>query len=1690
MSIPVKLAGNWGVGLSCLLACRALGQGYDWQPPPDKVTLLAVWAHPDDEGIFGGGSLPYYSTVLNMPTMLVSMTAGWGTVRDEEMRAAAWNYGLRYAPVFGRFADINSAAVANNPYTNSIDMTWDYWAGVGFRGDGSNVEAGKARAINFVAEQIRRYRPDVIITHDVNGETGHDNHKATAYAVMHAFFVAADPNATAANLVGLPPWQAQKLYVHLYPTNRLFHLLWEAPSPALTNLTPHQAANFGLTFHVSQGPLRWTCASVYPPAGIYNAWPSEWWGLYASMVGPDTVLSSNIAANGFVVPAGVAAEDFLENLPITELYFTAVPRSATVRAGASITLSAAAATTGSPPGYQWQFNGSGIDGATAASLVLSNVQPADAGSYTVVVTNTASSITSAVAVLTVLIPPTIIASPQTRTNLAGTAATFSATASGTGPLSYQWLLNGVRLRDNGNIVGANSGTLHILNVQPTNAGNFVLMVSSPAGIVSATVATLVVELPPPCLPAPPNLVGWWPGEGHAGDLAGTNDGALLGGATASTAGMAGLAFAFDGTNSFVQVPDAPELNPATLTLEGWVLFSALDSAASGDSTPGQQYIVFKQNSAGTNLEGFSLGKTRTDSGDVLSFTVSSAYGETVSLQSTTIVATGVWYYVAAARDSNSTSLYVNGQLEGQTNVDFPQDYGTNDLFFGSTGDPSWDHKFAGLLDEASLYGRALSSDEINAIYKAGASGKCREATFTTQPRSQTVLASSNVTFAVAAQGPSLSYQWLFNGTNVLDGATAASLVLSNVQPADAGRYTVVVTNKVSSVPSAVAVLTVLVPPVIIVSPETLTNLAGTAATFSATVNGTGPLSYQWLLNGVRLRDNGNIQGANASTLHILNVQPANGGNLVLAVSGPGGVATTTVATLVVKVPPTCVPVPPDLVGWWRGEGNGDDLAGTNNGALLGGATASAAGMTGLAFAFDGTNSFVQVPDSPELNPAELTLEGWVLFSALDSAGAGDSPPGQQYIVFKQNSAGTNLEGFSLGKTRTDSGDVFSFTVSSVDGETVSLQSTTIVATGVWYYVTAARDSNSTSLYVNGQLESQTNVTFPQDYGTNDLFFGSSGNPSWDHKFAGLLDEVSLYSRMLSADEINGIYGAEEAGKCREAVIATQPQSRTVVAGSSVTFAVAARGPALSYQWLFNGTNVLDGATAATLVLSDVRPADAGRYTVVVSNTASSITSVVAVLSVLIPPVIIASPQTRTNLVGTAATFSAAASGSGPLSYQWLLNGIGLRDNGNIRGATTGTLRIFNVQPANSGNLVLAVSSPGGVAASTVATLVVEPQPPCAPAPPDLAGWWRGEGNGDDLAGTNNGALLGNATTSTLGEVGQAFSFDGANDFVQIPDAPALNPTNLTIEAWVLFSSLDSDGSEAALPGQQYIVFKQNSSGTTSGGYQLGKARTADGDVFSFLVSSVTNEVCSLCSTTLVTTGLWYHVAGVRGSNFTRLYVNGQLESETNVVFPQDYGTNALFFGSSGDSAWDRKFAGLLDEVCLYSRALSADEIGAIYSAGSAGKCLEAAFTTQPESQTVLLGSNVTFTVNVSGPALNYQWYFNDTNVLDGATNSTLSLTNLSLSQSGNYSVIASNSTGAVFSQFAMLTVAPILGIVMPINLSGDVGSSWRIDYLNDLGPTNDWLALATVTLTNTSQVYLDASALSQPHRFYRLVPLP
>src|SRR6185436_11959497 len=149
----------------------------------------------------------------------------------------------------------------------------------------------------------------------------------------------------------------------------------------------------------------------------------------------------------------------------------------------------------------------------------------------------------------------------------------------------------------------------------------------------------------------------------------------------------------------------------------------------------------------------------------------------------------------------------------------------------------------------------------------------------------------------------------------------------------------------------------------------------------------------------------------------------------------------------------------------------------------------------------------------------------------------------------------NFEGFDLGKTRSGGSDYFRFVVASAAGQPAEVRSITAVVTNTWYHIAGIRGSNFLQLYVNGQLERQTNVSLPQDYGNLPLYFGSSGQAIWDHKFKGTLDEVSLYNRALGSNEIAGIFAAGASGKCKAVNIATHPQSQTVIAGNSALFTV-------------------------------------------------------------------------------------------------------------------------------------------------------------------------------------------------------------------------------------------------------------------------------------------------------------------------------------------------------------------------------------------------------------------------------------------------------------------------------------------------------------------------------------------------------
>jgi hypothetical protein len=158
----------------------------------------------------------------------------------------------------------------------------------------------------------------------------------------------------------------------------------------------------------------------------------------------------------------------------------------------------------------------------------------------------------------------------------------------------------------------------------------------------------------------------------------------------------------------------------------------------------------------------------------------------------------------------------------------------------------------------------------------------------------------------------------------------------------------------------------------------------------------------------------------------------------------------------------------------------------------------------------------------------------------------------------------------------------------------------------------------------------------------------------------------------------------------------------VAEGGTAQFTATAEGsPDPSYQWYFNATNVLAGETGSSLTLTNVQPAQAGSYSVVVSNSAGTTTSRNASLTIVGSPLITLQPQGITNFQGQSVVLTVSATGTSPLSYQWMAN-----CSRPISGATTPSLRLKSVGPSDSGTYCVVVSNAFGTVVSQPAVLRV------------------------------------------------------------------------------------------------------------------------------------------------------------------------------------------------------------------------------------------------------------------------------------------------------------------------------------------------------------------------------------------------
>lgn len=557
-------------------------------------------------------------------------------------------------------------------------------------------------------------------------------------------------------------------------------------------------------------------------------------------------------------------------------------------------------------------------------------------------------------------------------------------------------------------------------------------------------------------------------------------------------------------------------------------------------------------------------------------------------------------------------------------------------------------------------------------------------------------------------------------------------------------------------------------------------------------------------------------------------------------------------------------------------------------------------------------------------------------------------------------------------------------------------------------------------------------------------------------------------------------------------ITQQPANQTNAPGSQASFAVTATGGApLSFQWRKNGVNLvnggnLSGANTTNLLIVGVGSTNAGGYSVVVSNNYGNATSSVATLTVTAPPVIVRHPVNTIRAAGLTASLNVTASGSPPISYQWIKEGTNLLNGGNISGATTPSLFVSDLQASDWGRYAVIVSNNYGSATSSVATLtVIAPRVVGHTNMTDCWSVWVAGGHAYvgsrplrvfDVANPTNPLLLGGHTNGTYGgrialKDNFAFVVEGSAgcEIFDVSNPSSPSPVNSIGNIGFSLLGLKINGNFAYLtdgvlgkmaaysilnPANPVLV---DDLGTLGGGGYI----DTFGNV-AFVVNATSLDPVGLLTvdisnpTNLTTLGIcpipgaWYvSVSGSRAAVAKSLY-DFYIVDVSDLAHPSVVGHYQTLSTINdiklvGNFAYIAGFAGI--EVLDVSNPAQPTKVythpaenptgvevvgGLIYFVDPTGLTiitldthseLAPIITAQPPSRVVPAGSNTVFTVAVDGaPPLSYQWRFNGSPQA-GATASSLPILEVQPAQAGIYDVVVTNSYGSVTSSVATLSVS-------------------------------------------------------------------
>ncbi len=587
--------------------------------------------------------------------------------------------------------------------------------------------------------------------------------------------------------------------------------------------------------------------------------------------------------------------DWLQLAPALP-YFTAQPQNQTNYAGASASLTNAcigAVTNSAGPGsvltYQWyKAPGTLLPNATNATLTIPVLNATNGGNYYVVATGPYGSTTSSNAALVVLPanPPIITTPPVALNGVVNQTVNFSVGVSGTPAFHYQWQLGNTR------IPGATNATLTLNNISAASAGNYTVTVTNAFGSASASAAlsvytpvagsyeAAVLNLQPQVYLRfnDINATNWVFNEGSLGDVA---DATAEGGSVATTGPLPPSYPNFESTNPAVQFDGAdsdvvvPALNNATntgntVTMTAWIYCYGPQANYTG--------VVFERGGGASGLQ----IQTDNNGNNILDYDW--ANNNFYTFASGLIIPQYQWCFAALVVTPTSGTLYLQDGTGMLTATNLAP-HALN-AFTGATH-VGWDangaaagRRFNGVIDEVTVFNRALSPTEVNTLYSAATgdpagivAGPTGLTNYTGQPFQLSV---------VAAGAPPLAFQWYKNNV-AIPGATNVALAVTSATVADSGNYYVHVQNTAGNANSAIATVAIqAAAPIFTVPPGAATIWAGVPYTLTATVNGSAPLNYQWLKN------NAVMAGQTNASLTFTDPESGDAANYSLRVTNPAG----------------------------------------------------------------------------------------------------------------------------------------------------------------------------------------------------------------------------------------------------------------------------------------------------------------------------------------------------------------------------------------------------------------------------------------------------------------------------------------------------------------------------------------------------------------------------------------------------------------------------------------------------------------------------------------------------------------------------------------------------------------------------------------------------------------------------------